>query len=82
MTYVTQLTNLGKKSLVFKVKVLLSRTDNRIARKMGLTYQLELTILTRTIERDVIPAKYNAGTFEFSSTNVPVGHKFTVFPRE
>jgi len=61
----------------FKVKVLLSGIDNRIARKNGVGVSVRAHDPDKTIKRDVIPAKQNAGIFEFSETDVPVSHKFT-----
>jgi hypothetical protein len=63
--------------MAFKVKVLLSGIDNRIARENGVNVSVRAHDADKTIERDVIPAKHNAGVFEFSSRDVPVGHKFT-----
>lgn len=63
--------------MVFKVKVYLSGIDNRIAKENGVHVSVRAHDTDKTVERDVIPAKHNAGTFEFSSSDVPVGHKFT-----
>jgi hypothetical protein len=45
--------------------------------KIGVNVSVRAHDTDKTIERDVIPAKHNAGTSEFSSTDVPVGHRFT-----
>ena len=44
---------------------------------MGLVVSVRAHDPDKTIKRDVIPAKQNAGIFEFSETDVPVSHKFT-----
>jgi hypothetical protein len=63
--------------MAFKVNVLLSGINNRIARENGVNVSVRAHDTDKTIDRDVIPAKHNAGIFEFSETDVPVGHKFT-----
>jgi hypothetical protein len=63
--------------MTFKVKVLLSGVNNRIARENGVNVSVRARNTDKTIGRDVIPAKRDAGIFEFSETDVPVGHKFT-----
>ena len=63
--------------MAFKVKVLLSGINNRIARENGVNVSVRAHDTDKTIDRDVIPAKHDAGIFEFSETDVPVGHKFT-----
>jgi hypothetical protein len=71
------LNNVHRHSLAFKVKVLLSGIDNSIARRKGVKVSVRAHDTDNTIERNVIPAKHNAGVFEFSESDVPVGHKFT-----
>lgn len=63
--------------MAFKVKVYLSGIDNHIAKKNGVHVSVKAHDTDRTVERDVIPAKHDAGTFEFSSSDVPVGHMYT-----
>jgi hypothetical protein len=61
----------------FKVKVLLTGIDNKIAKENGAHVTVAAEDTNRTVERDLVPAKHDAGIFEFSPTDVPEGHKFT-----
>jgi hypothetical protein len=65
--------------MAFKVNVLLSGINNRIARENGVNVSVRAHDTDKTIDRDVIPAKRDAGIFEFSKNkiDVPIGHKFT-----
>ena len=61
----------------FKVKVLLLGIDNKIARENGVHVSVKADDTGTTIERDIIPAKHDAGIYEFSPSDVPEGHTFT-----
>jgi hypothetical protein len=61
----------------FKVKVLLSGIDNKIAGENGVHVSVKVDDTGTTIERDIIRAKHDAGVYEFMSSDIPEGHTFT-----
>jgi hypothetical protein len=63
--------------MVFKVKVLLDGINNQIARKNGVRVSVRAHDTDKTVVKKVKPARRDAGIFEFSPSDVPVGHKFT-----
>ncbi len=60
----------------FKVQVHLTGIDNKIAKEQGVHVSVRALDTDKTIERDLKPAKHDAGIFEFSPTDVPVGHEY------